>query len=158
MTVWPIGLYFILVVGLIAVMLGLSWVLGERHSERATGAPYESGVVSEGSAHVRFSARFYLVAMFFVVFDLESVFIFAWAVSAKEDGWAGYFEVLVFVSILVATLIYLWRLGALDFGAKRRERCAGPTPGRKSRSLDLQISCVRTGGADIVFNVCAPEK
>lgn len=121
MTVWPIGLYFILVVGLIAVMLGLSYVLGERHNERATGAPYESGIVSEGSAHVRFSARFYLVAMFFVVFDLESVFIFAWAVAAKEVGWAGYFEVLVFVGILVATLIYLWRLGALDFGAKRRE-------------------------------------
>lgn len=131
MTVWPIGLYFILVVGLIAVMLGLSWVLGERHSERATGAPYESGVVSEGSAHVRFSARFYLVAMFFVVFDLESVFIFAWAVSAKEVGWAGYFEVLVFVSILVATLIYLWRLGALDFGAKRRETLRRTNAGQK---------------------------
>ncbi|MGH9401948.1 MAG: NADH-quinone oxidoreductase subunit A [Terriglobia bacterium] len=120
MAVWPIGLYFILVVILIAVMLGLSHVLGERHSERATGEPYESGVVSEGSAHVRFSVRFYLVAMFFVVFDLESVFIFAWAVSAKESGWAGYFEILVFIGILVATLIYLWRLGALDFGPKRR--------------------------------------
>ncbi|MGH9377587.1 MAG: NADH-quinone oxidoreductase subunit A [Terriglobia bacterium] len=120
MVVWPIGLYFILVVILIAVMLGLSHVLGERHSERATGEPYESGVVSEGSAHVRFSVRFYLVAMFFVVFDLESVFIFAWAVSAKESGWAGYFEILVFIGILVATLIYLWRLGALDFGPKRR--------------------------------------
>ena len=131
MAVWPIGLYFILVVGLIAVMLGLSYVLGERHSERATGAPYESGIVSEGSAHVRFSARFYLVAMFFVVFDLESVFIFAWAVAAKEVGWAGYFEVLVFVGILVATLIYLWRLGALDFGARRRETLRQTQAGRK---------------------------
>lgn len=131
MTVWPIGLYFILVVGLIAVMLGLSYVLGERHNERATGAPYESGVVSEGSAHVRFSARFYLVAMFFVVFDLESVFLFAWAVSAKEDGWAGYFEALVFVGILVATLIYLWRLGALDFGARRRETLRRTHAGQK---------------------------
>lgn len=132
MTVWPIGLYFILVVGLIAVMLGLSYVLGERHNERATGAPYESGIVSEGSAHVRFSARFYLVAMFFVVFDLESVFIFAWAVAAKEVGWAGYFEVLVFVGILVATLIYLWRLGALDFGAKRRETPRRTHAGQKA--------------------------
>lgn len=131
MAVWPIGLYFILVVGLIAVMLGLSYVLGERHSERATGAPYESGIVSEGSAHVRFSARFYLVAMFFVVFDLESVFIFAWAVAAKEVGWAGYFEVLVFVGILVATLIYLWRLGALDFGARRRETLRRTNAGQK---------------------------
>ncbi|HEV2500072.1 MAG TPA: NADH-quinone oxidoreductase subunit A [Terriglobia bacterium] len=112
-------------------MLGLSYVLGERHSERATGAPYESGIVSEGSAHVRFSARFYLVAMFFVVFDLEAVFIFAWAVSAKETGWPGYFEVLVFVGILVATLIYLWRLGALDFGARRRETLRRTNAGQK---------------------------
>lgn len=131
MAVWPIGLYFVLVVGLIAVMLGLSYVLGERHSERATGVPYESGIVSEGSAHVRFSARFYLVAMFFVVFDLEAVFIFAWAVSAKETGWTGYFEVLVFVGILVATLIYLWRLGALDFGARRRETLRRTNAGQK---------------------------
>lgn len=122
MTVWPIGLYFILVLILIAVMLGLSYLLGQRHEERATGDPYEGGIVSEGSAHVRFSARFYLIAMFFVVFDLEGVFIFAWAVAAKESGWAGYWEILVFIGILVATLVYLWRLGALDFGTTRRER------------------------------------
>lgn len=120
--VWPIGLYFILVVILIAAMLGLSSLLGERHNERATGTPYESGVVSTGSARVRFPVRFYLVAMFFVVFDLEAAFIFAWAVSAKEVGWSGYWEILVFVGILVATLIYLWRLGALDFGTTRREK------------------------------------
>lgn len=118
--VWPIGLYFILVVILIVGMLGLSALLGERHNERATGAPYESGVVSEGSARVRFPVRFYLIAMFFVVFDLEGVFIFAWAVSAKEVGWAGYWEILIFVGILVAALAYLWRLGALDFGAVRQ--------------------------------------
>ncbi len=122
MIAWPIGLYFILVVILIAVMLSLSYLLGQRHEERATGDPYEGGIVSEGSAHVRFSARFYLIAMFFVVFDLEGVFIFAWAVAAKESGWAGYWEILVFIGILVATLIYLWRLGALDFGATRRQR------------------------------------
>lgn len=120
--VWPIGLYFILVVILIAAMLGLSSLLGEHHSEKATDAPYESGIVSEGSARVRFPARFYLIAMFFVVFDLEAVFIFAWAVSAKETGWAGYWEILVFVGILVATLIYLWRLGALDFATTPREK------------------------------------
>ncbi|MGH9452330.1 MAG: NADH-quinone oxidoreductase subunit A [Terriglobia bacterium] len=120
--VWPIGLYFILVVILIAAMLGLSSLLGERHNERATGVPYESGVASAGSARVRFPARFYMIAMFFVVFDLEAAFIFAWAVSAKEVGWPGYWEILVFVGILVATLIYLWRLGALDFGTTRREK------------------------------------
>jgi NADH-quinone oxidoreductase subunit A len=120
--VWPIGLYFILVVLLIIVMLVLSYLLGQRHDERATGLPYEGGIVSEGSAHVRFSARYYLISMFFVVFDLEAVFIFAWAVAAKEVGWAGYWEVLIFIGVLVATLIYLWRLGALDWSLEPRRR------------------------------------
>lgn len=118
MVVWPIGLYFILVVILIAGMLIGSALLGQRHNERATGAPYEGGIVSEGSAQVRLSAKFYLIAMFFVVFDLESVFVFAWAVAGKETGWAGYWEVLIFIGILVATLIYLWRLGALDWNSR----------------------------------------
>ena len=82
--------------------------------------PYESGIVSEGSARVRVSAKFYLVAMFFVIFDLEAVFIFAWAIAARELGWAGYSEILVFIAILVAALAYLWRLGALDWSPSRR--------------------------------------
>jgi NADH-quinone oxidoreductase subunit A len=120
--VWPIGLYFVLVVLLIIVMLAGSYVLGQRHEERATGAPYEGGIVSEGSARVRFSARYYLISMFFVVFDLEAVFVFAWAVAAREVGWAGYWEILIFISILVATLIYLWRLGALDWSLEPRRK------------------------------------
>ena len=98
----------------------LSSVLGQRHDEHATGSPYESGILSEGSANVRFSVKFYLIAMFFVIFDLEAVFIFSWAVSVREAGWAGYFEMLVFIGILVAALVYLWRLGALDWGPKGR--------------------------------------
>jgi NADH-quinone oxidoreductase subunit A len=120
--VWPLGLYFILVVILIAGMLIVSSLLGQRHDDRATGAPYEGGIVSEGSARVRFSAKYYLVAMFFVVFDLEAVFIFSWAVAAKEVGWAGYWEILIFIGILVATLIYLWRLGALDWSSSSKRR------------------------------------
>lgn len=120
MRLWPFGLYFVLVIGLVVVMLGLSYVLGQRHDERATGQPYEGGIVSEGSAHVRFSLKFYLTAMFFVIFDLESVFIFSWAIAGRELGWAGYCELLVFIGILVASLAYLWRLGALDWNVKRR--------------------------------------
>jgi NADH-quinone oxidoreductase subunit A len=120
--VWPIGLYFILVVLLIAGMLIGSHLLGQRHSEKATGQPYEGGILSEGSAQVRLSAKFYLVAMFFVVFDLEAVFVFAWAVAGKEVGWAGYWEILMFIGILIATLVYLWRLGALDWGSPGRPR------------------------------------
>ncbi len=119
-SVWPLGVYFILTLLLAAAILGVSYVLGQRHDEHATGEPYESGIVSEGSARVHVSAKFYLVAMFFVIFDLEAVFVFAWAVAARELGLMGYWEILVFILILMATLGYLWRLGALDWNSSRR--------------------------------------
>lgn len=115
MELWPLALYFVIVCVLAVAMLSLSFVLGQRHHDRATSSPYESGIVSEGTARVRLSAKFYLVAMFFVIFDLEAVFLYAWSVSIREAGWFGYFEVVVFVFILIATLAYLWRVGALDW-------------------------------------------
>jgi NADH-quinone oxidoreductase subunit A len=118
---WPLAVYFAAVVVLVAGMIGLSYVLGEHHKDRATGEPYESGIVSTGSARVRLSAKFFLVAIFFVVFDLEAVFIFAWAVAARELGWVGYAEVVVFIAVLLAALIYLAREGALDWGPTRRK-------------------------------------
>jgi len=110
---WPLLLYFVLVLLLVIGMLAVSYVLGERHRDRATGAPYEAGIVSEGSARVRRSARFYLIAMFFVVFDLEAVFLFSWAIAARELGWAGFWEALIFTVVLLAALVYLGRIGAL---------------------------------------------
>jgi NADH-quinone oxidoreductase subunit A len=112
---WPLGLYFVLVLLLVTGMLVVSYLLGERHRDPATGTPYEGGIVQEGSAHVRLSAKFYLVAMFFVIFDLEAVFLFAWAVAARMLGWSGFWETVVFVGILVASLVYLWRVGALNW-------------------------------------------
>ena len=81
---WPLGVYFALVLLLVAGMLVVSYLLGQRHHQRSTGEPYEGGILSEGSARVRLSAKFYLVAMFFVIFDLEAVFLFAWAVTARS--------------------------------------------------------------------------
>jgi NADH-quinone oxidoreductase subunit A len=121
LTLWPLVVYFAVVIVLAAGMLGISYVLGERHKERATGEPYESGILSTGSARIRLSAKFYLVAMFFVIFDLEAVFIFAWAIAWRELGWIGYIEVVIFIVILLAALIYLWRVGALDWGTSRRK-------------------------------------
>jgi NADH-quinone oxidoreductase subunit A len=103
------------VVFLVTAVLVVSYLLGQRHAEPATGEPYESGIVSEGSAHVRFSIRHYMVAMFFVVFDLEAVFLFAWAAAARELGWAGYWEVVLFIAVLVAALVYLSKVGALNW-------------------------------------------
>jgi NADH-quinone oxidoreductase subunit A len=113
--IWPLLAYFVFVVVLVAAVLFVSYLLGQRHSEPATAEPYEGGIVSEGSARVRFSVRYYLIAMFFVVFDLEAVFLFAWAGAVRELGWAGYFGIVLFVALLGAALIYLWRVGALDW-------------------------------------------
>jgi len=111
------AVYFVAGILLVAVMLTLSYVLGERHREKQTAEPYESGVMSTGTARVRFDIKFYLLAMFFVIFDLEAVFVYAWAVSVRETGWPGYGEMLVFIGVLAAALAYLWRLGALEWGA-----------------------------------------
>jgi len=115
MDLWPLAVYLVIVSTLVVAMLGLSFILGERHHNRATCSPYESGILSQGSARVRLSAKFYLVAMFFVIFDLEAVFIFAWAISVREAGWTGYAEATLFITVLLATLVYLWRVGALDW-------------------------------------------
>lgn len=108
--------YGAIVLSLVGIILGLSYVLGQRHNQRATGEPYEGGILSAGSARMRFSSQFYLVAMLFVIFDVETVFILAWAIAFRELGWYGYAGVAVFMLMLVVVLIYEWRNGALDFG------------------------------------------
>lgn len=122
MTLWALGVYFGIVVAVVVAMLVVSYLLGQRHRELATTSPYESGIVSAGSARVRLSAKFYLIAMFFVIFDIEAAFIFSWAIAGRELGWPGYWEVLLFSSVLIAALVYLWRMGALDWAPLRRRR------------------------------------
>jgi NADH-quinone oxidoreductase subunit A len=121
MALWPFAIYFCAAVAVIALMIALSHVLGQRHRGKATGEPYESGMVPTGSAWMQFDVKYYLVAMFFVIFDLEALFIFAWAVSLRETGWAGFVEALIFIVILVAALAYIWSMGALDWGSQGRE-------------------------------------
>jgi len=116
---WPFAVYCVAVIVLTAGMISVSYLLGQRHQEAETGEPYESGIRPTGPAHLCLSVKFYMVAMFFVIFDLESVFIFAWAVSMRQVGWTGYVEMLVFLGSLLAVLAYLWRLGALDWSTER---------------------------------------
>lgn len=113
---WPLLLYGALVLFLIVVILLLSHVLGEHHQEKATGLPYEGGIQQTGSARLRFSVQFYLVAMLFVIFDVEAVFIMLWALGFYELGWPGYIGISIFIFQLVVVLIYEWGIGALDFG------------------------------------------
>jgi NADH-quinone oxidoreductase subunit A len=112
----PFLIYLLGVLATVGAMLGLSYVLGQRHTDRATGEIYESGILTTGDARIRFHARFYLVAMIFVAFDLESVFLYTWAVGARELGWPGYYAILLFSAILLIALAHIWRMGGLDFG------------------------------------------
>ena len=118
---WPFIAFASIAVILVGIMIGLSWFLGERHSERATGEPFESGIPPTGDARLRFSSGFYIIAMFFVIFDLDAAFIMLWAVSFRELGVAGYLGILIFIGLLVVLLIYELRIGALDFGPNGRK-------------------------------------
>jgi NADH-quinone oxidoreductase subunit A len=113
---WPLLVYGALVFSLVGAILGLSYFLGQHHKERATNEPYEGGILSAGSARLRFSSQFYLIAMLFVIFDVETIFIFSWAIAFRELGWIGYIGVVIFIVLLVIVLIYEWRNGALNFG------------------------------------------
>jgi NADH-quinone oxidoreductase subunit A len=119
---WPLAVYFAAVLVVVAGMIGLSYVLGQRHAGPHVGKPYESGVELTGTARLRFDVKFYLNAMFFVIFDMEAAFLIAWAVAVRDVGWAGYFGALFFIGVLVAGLVYEWRLGALDWVTSRRKR------------------------------------
>lgn len=119
-TFWPFVVYACGVLILVATMLLLSSILGQRRANAATNMPFESGVVPVGTSQVKMSVEFYLVAILFVIFDLETVFILAWAVAFFELGWSGFFAVAFFVVILVVALIYELSTGALNWGTKQR--------------------------------------
>ena len=114
---WPLVVYTLAVLALVAIMIGLSYLLGQRHKERATGEYYESGIVHTGTAQIRFTAHYYLIALFFIIFDLEAAFIISWAIAFKDLGWTGFAGIAVFIGILLIVLIYEWRIGALNYAA-----------------------------------------
>ena len=132
---WPLVVYAAAVLVLVASMLLLSWLLGQRHRDLATDEPYESGVAPTGSARLRLSVNFYMIAVFFVIFDLEAIFIVAWAVAIRELGWSGYIGVLVFIGVLTAALLYEWQMGALDWG----ERSQRSTPNQYTGGLRTRV-------------------
>lgn len=130
--VLPFVLYTLAVVVVLGVALLLSWVLGEkaRHGG-AQNIPFESGIVPVGEAEdSRLSIEFYMVAMFFVIFDLETIFIIAWAVAFDELGWTGFIGASIFIVLLLVALVYEYKSGALDWGLKRRS----PGPSSYARS------------------------
>ncbi len=136
--IWSLLIYTAVVIGLIGIMLGLSYILGQRHKERATGEPYEGGMIPTGNARLKFSANFYLIAMFFVIFDLEAVFLIAWAVSIREAGWSGFAGAAVFIFLLLIVLLYEWRTGALDIAADGKKIIKAMKKFKKHEMADKQ--------------------
>ncbi|NPD69708.1 NAD(P)H-quinone oxidoreductase subunit 3 [Lichenicola cladoniae] len=115
-----LGLYICATILLVALMIGLSFVLGGVRDSRAMRLPFESGILPVGTARLRLPVQYYVIAMFFVIFDMEAVFIFAWALVVRPAGWAGYVTMMVFLSVLVVAFVYLWRVGALEWGPHPR--------------------------------------
>ena len=118
----PFLFFASLVLAVVVTMLGLSFFLGQKINRKYKNTPFESGIISVGSAQVRTSVHFYLTAILFIIFDLEVVFLFAWAVAVEQAGWPGFIEISVFIFILIVALVYLWRIGALDWRTETQRR------------------------------------
>ena len=121
-TLSPFLFYSSLVLAVVVTMLGLSFFLGQKINRKYKNTPFESGIISVGSAQFRISVHFYLTAILFIIFDLEVVFLFAWAVAVEQAGWPGFIEISVFIFILIVALVYLWRIGALDWRTETQRR------------------------------------
>jgi NADH-quinone oxidoreductase subunit A len=114
----PIVIMIACGVGLGVVGVALSKLTGPRRPTAEKLAPYECGVPPVGDARERMSVKFYLVAMIFLLFDIEVAFIYPWAMALRDLGWLGFFQVLVFFALLLTGFIYVWRKGVLDWGSQ----------------------------------------
>ena len=118
----PLIVYTTITVALIGVLLLAAWWLGARSTNRNKEIPYESGVIPTGSARLAYPVPFYLIAIFFIVFDVEAAFIFTWAVAWDRLGLAGLIHITFFIVVLLLGLVWLWRKGGLDWGPKSAHR------------------------------------
>ena len=116
--IFSLVLYSALVLALTALMLFISSWLGVKRINPDKLRPYESGIIPTGSARLRSPVPFYLIAIFFLIFDVEGAYIFAWAVAWHQLGWAGWIQISFFIVVLLIGLIYIWRKGGLTWGPK----------------------------------------
>ncbi len=124
---WEPGIFSLVVYGfmvlvLVAVLLFLASWLGEKKSNSEKLRPYESGIIPTGYARLRYPVPFYLVAIFFLIFDVEAAYIFSWAVSYHELGWTGWMQISFFIFVLLLGLLYIWKKGGLEWGPTSKEQ------------------------------------
>jgi len=118
----PILIFLGIAVVLSVVFIGAAVLVAKQKPDDAKLSAYECGFEAFEDSRSQFDIRFYLVAILFIIFDLEVVFLFAWAVSVRESGWLGFIEISVFIFILIVALVYLWRIGALDWRTEIQKR------------------------------------
>lgn len=111
---WEIIIFIMSTILICIIILFISYFLGGKSYGRNKHIPFESGIVSTGNTKIRFSTQFYLVAMFFVIFDVESIYLYAWSLCIKEAGWIGFIEASIFIFLLFIGLIYLIKTKALN--------------------------------------------
>ena len=120
---FPVLLQVLIAMAVAAGMLGASYLLGKRVRNRVKDLPYECGITPVGNARERFSVKFYLVGMLFILFDIEAIFLYPWAVVYRELKMFAFLEMLVFIVLILAGFFYIWKKGALDWsGADRSDR------------------------------------
>jgi NADH-quinone oxidoreductase subunit A len=112
---FPVLLQVLIAMAVATLMLGLSYILGKRVRNRVKDMPYESGIVPTGDARHRFSVKFYLVGMLFILFDIEAIFLYPWAVVYRELKMFAFVEMLVFVILILCGFFFIWKKGALDW-------------------------------------------
>jgi NADH-quinone oxidoreductase subunit A len=112
----PLLMHFGIATALASVIVTLSWLIGQHKPGMAKMSPYECGVQPIGDTRGRFSVKFYLVAMLFILFDVEAVFLYPWAVILRELKMFGFWEMMLYISILIVGLFYVWKKGVLDWG------------------------------------------
>jgi NADH-quinone oxidoreductase subunit A len=116
---FSLAVFVAIVIGLALVLLFLSRWLGERKPDHEKLRVYESGIIPTGEARLRYPVPFFMVAIFFLLFDVEGAYIFSWAVAARPLGWAGWFQIQFFIAVLLAGLAYIWMKGGLAWGPQR---------------------------------------
>ena len=120
--IFSLFVYLVVVLALTVVLLILSRWLGQRRSSIDKLRPYESGIIPTGPARLRYPVPFFMVAIFFLIFDVEGAYIFSWAVAAKELGWPGWFQIQFFIFVLIAGLAYIWAKGGLGWGPDQSKK------------------------------------
>jgi NADH-quinone oxidoreductase subunit A len=116
---FPVLVQVVIAAGLAAVLIAASTLLGKKARSPLKDTPYESGMAPVGTARERFSVKFYLVAMIFILFDIEAVFLYPWAVVYRQLGLFGFFEMFIFVALILVGFFYVWKKGALDWARPR---------------------------------------